>query len=206
MPAGYSNISKCDNETEFVWMGLLISNMQMVSQGKEAQMGLSILKPLVVIWVALIIIGPAGCRPQSPTHNPVKSVDLAEFDRMIRNEAFSGLVAVIASWCPPCREELPVLAKLGRHYRDKGIQIVALSIDNDGTKNVQSLINESNVDFPVFWVGSKGIAHYKIIGVPTLIIVRNGQLIDIRPGSQSRQSIEQHIKSLIRDMTQKSAK
>ena len=168
-------------------------------------MGLSILKPFVVMLMALIIIGLAGCRPQSPTHNPVKSVDLAEFDQMIRNEAFSGLVAVIASWCPPCREELPELAKLDRHYRDKGIQIVALSIDNDGAKNVQPLINESKVDFPVYWVGSKGIAHYKIIGVPTLMIVRNGQLIETRPGGQSRQSIEQHIKSLIRDMAQKSA-
>ncbi|MGD9009576.1 MAG: TlpA disulfide reductase family protein [Desulfobacteraceae bacterium] len=168
-------------------------------------MSVSILKPVGAILVALIIFGLAGCRPKSPTLNPVKSVELAEFDRMIHNEAFSGLVAVIASWCPPCREELPELAKLDRHYRDKGIQIVALSIDKDGAKSVQQLINESKVDFPVYWVGSQGIAHYKIIGVPTLMIVRNGQLMEIRPGIQSRQSIEQHIKSLISDMAQKSA-
>lgn len=168
-------------------------------------MGLSPIKSVGVILVALIISGLTSCRPQSPTHNPVKSVELAEFDQMIRSEAFYGVVAVIASWCPPCREELPELAKLDRHYRDKGIQIVALSIDNDGAKNVQPLINESKVDFPVYWVGSKGIAHYKIIGVPTLMIVRNGQVIEIRPGSQSRQSIEQHLKSLIRDMEQRRA-
>lgn len=168
-------------------------------------MSVSILKPVDVILVVLLIIGLTGCRPQSPTLNPVKSVELAEFDQMIRDKAFSGVVAVIASWCPPCREELPELAKLDRHYRAKGIQIVALSIDNDGAKSVQPLINASKVDFPVYWVGKKGIAHYKIIGVPTLMIVRNGQLIEIRPGSQSRQSIEQHIKSLLRDMAQRSA-
>lgn len=183
----------------------MIVNTQIAWPEKEVQMGLSIPKPLGLILVALIIVGPAGCRPQSPTHNPVKSVDLAEFDQMIRNEAFSGLVAVIASWCPPCREELPELAELDRHYRDKGIQIVALSIDNDGAKTVQPLINETKVDFPVYWVGPKGIAHYKIIGVPTLMIFRSGQLIETRPGSQSRQRIEQHIKSLIRDLAQKSA-
>jgi thiol-disulfide isomerase/thioredoxin len=168
-------------------------------------MSLSILKPVGAILVALIVIGLAGCRPKSPTLNPVKSVELDEFDQILRNEAFSGLVAVIASWCPPCREELPELAELDRHYRDKGIQIVALSIDNDGAKSVQPLINESKVDFPVYWVGSKGIAHYKIIGVPTLLIIRNGQLTETRPGSQSRESIEQHIKSLIRDMAQRRA-
>jgi thiol-disulfide isomerase/thioredoxin len=168
-------------------------------------MTLSILKSVGVIWVALLIIGLTGCRPQSPPLNPVKPVELAEFDQMIQNEAFSGLVAVIASWCPPCREELPELAKLDRHYRDEGIQIVALSIDNDGANSVQPLIDESKVDFPVYWVGTKGITHYKIIGVPTLFIVRNGQLIEKHPGSQSRQSIEQHIKSLIRDKAQKRA-
>jgi thiol-disulfide isomerase/thioredoxin len=168
-------------------------------------MSLSILKPVGVILVALLTLKLTACRPQSPTLNPVKPVELAEFDRMIHDEAFSGLVAVIASWCPPCREELPELAKLDRHYRDKGIQIVALSIDNDGAKSVQPLINEFKVDFPVYWVGTKGIAHYKIIGVPTLMIVRNGRLTETRPGGQSRQSLEQYIKLLIRDMAQKGA-
>ena len=168
-------------------------------------MGISFLKPVGAILAALTIIGLTGCRPQIPTHNPVKSVELAEFDQIIGHEAFSGLVAVIASWCPPCREELPELAKLDRHYRDKGVQIVALSIDANDAKDVQRLINESKVDFPVYWVGSKGIAHYRIIGVPTLMIVRYGLVIEKRPGGQSRNSLEQHIKSLIRDMAQRRA-
>lgn len=165
-------------------------------------MGLTFFKTVAGITAMFAIIGLAGCRPQSPTHNPVKSVELSEFDQIIHHKAFSGLVAVIASWCPPCREELPVLAKLDRHYRDKGIQIVALSIDADGVKAVQPLINESKVGFPVYWVGSKGIAHYKIIGVPTLIIVSNGQMIEKHPGNQSRSRIEQLIQSLIENMAQ----
>jgi thiol-disulfide isomerase/thioredoxin len=168
-------------------------------------MGISFLKPVGAILAALTIIGLTGCRPQSPTHNPVKSVELAEFDQIIGHNTFSGLVAIIASWCPPCRKELTELAKLDRQYRDKGIQIVALSIDAEGAKEVQPLINESKVDFPVYWVGSKGIAHYKIIGVPTLMIVRNGLVIKKRPGSQSRNVLERHIKSMIRDMAQQRA-
>lgn len=174
-------------------------------QEKGGRVGLSPIKSVGVILVALIISGLTGCRPQSPTHNPVKPIELVEFDQMIRDESFYGVVAVIASWCPPCRAELPELAKLDRHYRDKGVQIVALSIDTDGAENVQPVINESKVDFPVYWVGSTGIAHYKIIGVPTLMIVRNGQVIEMRPGSQSRQSIEHQLKLLIRDMEQRRA-
>jgi thiol-disulfide isomerase/thioredoxin len=161
---------------------------------------LSPLKPVGVIAAALAAIAVAGCQPQHPTRNPVTSVEPAQFDQVIGHEAFSGLVAVIASWCPPCRKELPELAKLDRHYRDKGIQIVALSIDVDGAKAVQPLVNELKVDFPVYWVGAKGIAHYKIVGVPTLMIVRNGELVEKRPGVQSPNSLERHIKSLIRDI------
>jgi thiol-disulfide isomerase/thioredoxin len=163
------------------------------------------LKPLGIILGLLAAVTAAGCRPQTPTHNPVRSVELSEFDTIIGHETFNGLVAVIASWCPPCRKELPELARLERHYRDQGIQIIALSIDVDGTKAVQSLIDASTVDFPVYWVGSKGVAHYKIIGVPTLMVVRNGRLIEKRPGGQSRNSLEQHIKSLIREVTPKNA-
>jgi thiol-disulfide isomerase/thioredoxin len=161
------------------------------------------LKLIGVIIAALVVVAAAGCGPHHPTRNPVKSVTPAEFDKIISHETFSGLVAVVASWCPPCRQELPQLAELDRRYRDQGIRIVALSIDVDGVKAVQPLIDKSKVDFPVYWVGSKGIAHFKIIGVPTLMIVRNGRLVEKRPGGQSRSSLERHIKSLIREMVRK---
>ena len=145
----------------------------------------------------LSISGLSVCLARNPTNNPVKPVDLAEFDQIINRQTFTGVVAVIASWCPPCRKELPILDKLNRRYRDKGITIVALSVDADGAAAVQPLVNETKVDFPVYWIGMKAVAHYKIRGVPTLLLIRQGQLIEKRPGSHSKSSIEKLIRALI---------
>ena len=157
----------------------------------------SIEKLTRILMTTLVLIGLIGCQSQAATHNPVKPVRLDEFDQLIHAKTFSGLVAVIASWCPPCREELPVLAKLDRLYRDQGIQIVAVSIDDDGAKAVQPLVDKSEIDFPAYWVGPHAVQFYKIIGVPTLLVMRNGQQIAKLPGSHSRPAIEDQIKKLI---------
>lgn len=145
----------------------------------------------------LALLAIPGCRNRTPTRNPVKSIEVAAMDAIIRAPTFSGVAAVIASWCPSCRKELPILGKLHRQYRDRGIQIVALSIDADGTGALQSVIDESGVEFPVYRVGRQGISHYKIVGVPMLWIVRNGRIIEKLPGGQTRGSIEKRINRLI---------
>ena len=164
---------------------------------KETPLHAAIEKVTRILITALVLIGLVGCQSRGSTHNPVKSVGLDEFDQIIHSNTFSGLVAVIASWCPPCREELPILAKLDRRYRDHGIQIVVVSIDADGAKAVQPLVDKTGIDFPAYWVGPHAAQFYKIIGVPTLLVMRNGQQIEKLPGSHSRSVIEDQIKKLI---------
>jgi thiol-disulfide isomerase/thioredoxin len=151
---------------------------------------------ICALIAVLSVLTIPGCRNRTPSRNPVKSIDVSAMDTIIRAPSFSGVVAVIASWCPPCREELPVLGKLYRRYGARGIQIVALSIDADGTGALQSVIDESGVEFPVYRVGRQGISHYNIIGVPMLWIVRNGRIIEKMPGRQTRSSIEKRINRL----------
>jgi thiol-disulfide isomerase/thioredoxin len=150
-----------------------------------------------ILITALVLIGLIGCQSRGSSHNRVKPVGLDEFDQIIHSKTFSGLVAVIASWCPPCRKELPVLAKLDRRYRDHGIQIVVVSIDVDGAKAVQPLVDKTGIDFPAYWIGPSAVQFYKIIGVPTLLVMRNGQQIAKLPGSHSSPVIENQIKKLI---------
>ena len=151
-----------------------------------------------ILMAALVLIGLIGCQGQKSTHNPVKPVGLDEFDRIIHAKDFNGLVAVIASWCPPCLDELPVLAKLDRRYRNRGIQIVVVSIDTDGVEAVQPLVDETKIDFPAYWVGPHAVQYYKIIGVPTLLVIRNGQQIAKLPGNLSGHMIEDQLKKLIK--------
>ena len=145
----------------------------------------------------LLCLSLAHCSPSQPTTNPVKSIDLTAFDGIISDESFKGLVVIMASWCPPCREELPILSKLYEQYKDRGIQIVALSVDAEGPKAVQPLINELQVPFPVYWGGTPAVKRYRIAGVPTMMVFNNGKMVERRPGSHSRKAIEKKIKGLL---------
>lgn len=147
--------------------------------------------------VLLFMTSLPHCSKSVPTTNQVQSIEPAAFDKMISESAYRGLVVAMASWCPPCREELPILAKLYLKYKDKGVQIIAVSLDADGPKAVQPLINKLKVPFPVYWIGTKAIKHYKIAGVPTLMIYNDGGLIEKLPGSYPQKIIEQKLQSLV---------
>jgi thiol-disulfide isomerase/thioredoxin len=141
--------------------------------------------------------GLINCSDPSPTTNEVQPIDVAALDAIITDGTFRGLVVAMASWCPPCRAELPILAKLYDNYRDKGIQIVAFSVDAEGPHAVQPLINNLRVQFPVYWVGTRAAQHYRIAGVPMTMIYNNGRLVERLPGSHPKRVIEKKIKALV---------
>jgi thiol-disulfide isomerase/thioredoxin len=149
------------------------------------------------VGVFLLLISLVHCGEPLPTTNPVQTIEVNQLDNKISQMNFSGLVVAVASWCPPCRKELPILAKLYRKYNGKGLQIMAVSVDAEGPKAVQPLINELKIPFPVYWVGTQAIRHYELVGVPTLMIYDNGRPIEKLSGSQSKKTIESKIKALL---------
>lgn len=150
-----------------------------------------------VVGVSLLFASLVHCGEPLPTTNPVQAIDLGQLNNKISQNNFSGLVVAMASWCPPCREELPVLAKLYQKYNGKGVQIIAISVDAEGPKVVQPLINELRIPFPVYWVGTQAIRHYQLVGIPTLMIYDNGRPLEKLPGSQSKKTIERKIEALL---------
>lgn len=175
---------------------------------KEGRAGAKMKKPIlgktikrlcirsVVIFAALVQCGGA-----LPPANPVQSIDLFALDKILSANNFNGFAAVMASWCRPCQKELADLAGLYRKYHEKGIRIVAISIDADGPASVQPLVNRLKITFPVYWVGTKVIKQYKIVGVPTLMVVNRGTVLEKIPGRHRRSVLENKIKNLIKKET-----
>ncbi len=61
------------------------------------------------------------------------------------------LVSFMASWCAPCKKELPALQALHERYRAQGLRILAVDIDTEaeGQKQVEALVGNGKVTFPV---------------------------------------------------------
>ena len=100
-----------------------------------------------------------------------------------------------ATWCPPCRKEMPDLQALYDKYKDQGL--VVLAIDDEEAAKVTPFLAERKISYPVLLdPGRKVNELYRIEGIPkTFVYDRNGNLvaqsIDMRTRGQFQQMLAQ---------------
>jgi peroxiredoxin len=112
------------------------------------------------------------------------------------------LVNVWATWCPPCRKEMPSMQKLYDKFKGENFEILAVSIDSQGREAVAPLMQKMNLTFPALLDPGETIRPlYGITGVPeSFIIDKNGVLVDkiIGPINWSTPDVFLSFKGLIR--------
>jgi thiol-disulfide isomerase/thioredoxin len=84
-----------------------------------------------------------------------------------------------ATWCPPCRDEMPSMMKLNSAMAGKPFQLVAVSIDEGGVPEIEAFFKESGFNFPAYTdPEGKATETYGVTGVPeSFIIDKNGMLV-----------------------------
>ena len=104
--------------------------------------------------------------PATAAVDPAKELDLIQPNRQQQAKDFkvasldgSGLrladlkgkvvfLNLWATWCPPCKEEMPAMERLWRRYKDQGLVVIALSMDSGGAKMVKPYIEQSKYTYP----------------------------------------------------------
>jgi thiol-disulfide isomerase/thioredoxin len=80
-----------------------------------------------------------------------------------------------ATWCEPCLEEMPALERVGRTYQDRGLVVLALSVDREGAPLVVPFLKRHALTFPVGLDPQQTVAHlYRLRALPSTIIGRKG--------------------------------
>jgi thiol-disulfide isomerase/thioredoxin len=80
------------------------------------------------------------------------------------------LVSFWATWCPYCRHEMPAMEKFYRDYRDRGVEIVALSEDDDPVK-VREFLQQEGYAFKVAMAGRAGSDFGGVDRLPTSFVI-----------------------------------
>ena len=117
----------------------------------------------------------------------------------IRLSDLRGKVVLLnfwATWCPPCRDEMPLFRRVYKKYKDKGFEILAVSTDTD-VRVVKKFIREFKIPFPVL-MDEKGdlTKLYQVQGIPTSFLIdRDGKVIKVRLGEYKE--IESDLKKLL---------
>jgi peroxiredoxin len=92
---------------------------------------------------------------------------------------FKGKVVLLnfwATWCPPCKEEMPSMERLYQRYKDRGFAIVAISIDADGASVVESFVKKLGLTFPIGLDPRMALANeYGVRALPSTTLIDKGQ-------------------------------
>jgi len=106
-----------------------------------------------------------------------------------------------ATWCAPCREEIPVFVKLQERYGDRGLQFVGIAIDQPG--KVAEFAREFGINYPLLLGGVETIELVRQVGnragvLPyTLVIDRKGKLVSRELGALKEDRLEGLIQPLL---------
>jgi cytochrome c biogenesis protein CcmG/thiol:disulfide interchange protein DsbE len=109
----------------------------------------------VLCGVALL----AGCVTTSKSNKPLVAMqDAPEFalenvqGGQIKSAQLKGKVLILdfwATWCPPCKAEIPNYNKLRAEYKDKGVELVGVTFDSGTLEKVKPSVAELNIQYPV---------------------------------------------------------
>ncbi|MBU0759678.1 MAG: TlpA family protein disulfide reductase [Candidatus Omnitrophica bacterium] len=141
--------------------------------------------------------------PEKSAYKPAPDFALMDmFGSERRLSDFRGKVVILdfwATWCPPCRAEIPHFIELYNEYKDEGLEIIGVTMDWNAARQAAPFAMENGINYTVL-IGKQEIAdlYGGIVSIPTTFIIdRNGNLRKRHVGYQGKTIFENEVKELL---------
>jgi peroxiredoxin len=203
-----------------------LENTKIETQAERQPPAAKTTKHNSLMWIALVVVVAAmlafapymarrartGSRSESGDFKgkAAPEFSLESLDgKAVRLADFNGkgvLLNFWATWCQPCKIEMPWFEELQREYGPQGLQVVGIAMDDAPKEDIAKFAKEMGVNYPIL-LGkeSVGDAYGGVQFLPsTFFIDRSGKIVDRIFGLRSRSEIEDDIKlSLSQGVAQK---
>ncbi len=161
----------------------------------------------IVLFISLI---SSQASPQEYTATPVEVNYLAPDLRLndLRGKPVSvkdylgkvTLVNMWATWCPPCKAEMPTLEAFYKKYKDDGFIIVGIN-DGEAPHVVASFVQDFGLTFPI-WLDQQYLSEkaFKTINLPSSFVIdRNGTIRLMWIGAISKEALENYVSPIVKE-------
>jgi cytochrome c biogenesis protein CcmG/thiol:disulfide interchange protein DsbE len=109
------------------------------------------------------------------------------------------LVDFWATWCAPCREEIPMFKEFHAAYGPRGFNLVGIAMDDEGVDKVKPFVDELQIPYLTL-IGNEDVvdAFGGVVGFPTKFLIdREGHIVDMWVGEVPRAVLEKKIQALL---------
>src|SRR5271170_3975097 len=172
------------------------------------------------LLAAIFVAGPMPARLESPGHAQIARTTNADniFDFSLRDlsghvtklSQYRGHPVVIdfwATWCGPCRHQIPELKKLYAKYKSRGLVVLGVACDTvqgDGVRSVRPFVREFNISYPILLAETPVLDDFGIEALPTTVFVgSNGTIVGRVMGAGAAGELTQSVDALLANPTGK---
>ena len=156
--------------------------------------------PSILAVLSIVVLLAANTSPAAEPKPVAPNWQLRDINgEPISLADFKGKVVILdfwATWCPPCRQEIPGFVTLQRKYQDKGLVIIGVSLDKQGPSVVKPFMRELGMKYRVVMGDEKIVSDYGgIEAIPTTFIIdRQGKVVTVHQGFTDNATFEAEIR------------
>lgn len=116
--------------------------------------------------------------------------------------ALEGKVIILdfwATWCPPCRAEIPHFIALYDQYKSDGLEVIGVALDRGGANVVKPFAKDLEINYPIL-IGNQEVTedYGGIRGIPTTFVIdREGRIVEKFVGYREKEVFESAIQGLL---------
>ncbi|HEX9021245.1 MAG TPA: TlpA disulfide reductase family protein [Nitrospirota bacterium] len=157
-------------------------------------------KLLIPVIVAMALL--FGCTKSSQSDSSAPDFSLQDMaGKTVKLSDYKGKVVLLefwATWCPPCRASVPGIEKLHEAYKDKGLAVLAVSMDEGGWDVVKSFMKEQGITYSVLQGNEEVAGKYEVRSIPMLLILnKEGRITRRYLGFGNDEELEKDIKAFL---------
>jgi peroxiredoxin len=159
-------------------------------------------KPRLLFVAILAVFFLVGGHLQAASRMPDFNLASVTGDGTINSSNFQGQVLLVnffATWCPPCRQEIPSLVQLQKEFGPRGFTVIGISVDQADIKLVSKFIDKMGVNYPVA-MGTTAVAKGfgGVVGIPaTFLVDRKGNVMKSYSGLTEHKILAHDIKKVL---------